>query len=90
MNTIIKTISGRIPEFCVYDDYVSFKTIYREMYKPNRLENIRPDKIKYVVDRLHIKGHTEKWCLENCHPKLFPNLIGVNTEACKVLFIISQ
>ena len=52
-------------------------------HKPNRLENIRPDKIKYVVDRLHIKGHTEKWCLENCHPKLFPKLIGINTEACE-------
>jgi hypothetical protein len=79
---------GKIPEFCVYDDACRLrrfleKRINSRKYRPNRLENIRPGKIKYVVDRLHIKGHTEAWCLENCDPKLYPELKGVNTEACE-------
>ena len=77
---------GKIPEFCVYDDACRLrrfleKRINSRKYRPNRLENIRPGKIKYVVDRLHIKGHTEAWCLENCDSKLYPELKGVNTEA---------
>ena len=55
------------------------KRIKSRKYRPNRLESIRPDKIKYVVDRLHIKGHTEAWCLENCDPKLYPELQDLNT-----------
>ena len=23
-----------------------------------------------VVDKMHIRGHTDKWCLENCVPVL--------------------
>ena len=40
---------------------------------------------KYVVDKLHIQGHTERWCLENCHPKLFPELEPINTVVCEQL-----
>ena len=39
--------------------------------------------VKYVVDKLHIQGHTEAWCLQNCHPKLFPDLEPVNTVICE-------
>lgn len=39
--------------------------------------------IKYVVDRLHIKGHSQKWCTERCHPDLFPELENVNTVVCE-------
>ena len=47
----------------------------------NRLENI--SNIDFVVDKLHIQGHTEKWCHENFHPKLFPELDRVNTVVCE-------
>jgi len=32
---------------------------------------------------MHIKGHTEKWCHDNCHPKLFPQLKDANTMVCE-------
>ena len=44
-----------------------------------RLNQISPQNIKYVVDKMHIKGHTETWCLENCNPKIFPELDDINT-----------
>jgi hypothetical protein len=39
--------------------------------------------IKYVADKLHIKGHTEQWCLENCHPDIFTELNYGNTVVCE-------
>ena len=39
--------------------------------------------IKFAVDKLHIQGHKENWCLKNCHPKLFPELNDVNTVICE-------
>ena len=27
-----------------------------------------------VVDKFHFKGHTDKWCLENCNPYAFEQL----------------
>jgi len=32
---------------------------------------------------LHIKGHKENWCLNNCHPDLFPEVKDVNTVICE-------
>lgn len=37
----------------------------------------------FIVDRLHIQGHVGQWCLNNCHPKLFPELDGYNTQVCE-------
>ena len=37
----------------------------------------------YVIDKLHIKGHTETWCKQNCHPQEFPELKDVNTIICE-------
>ena len=30
--------------------------------------------IQIVVDKMHMSGHTDKWCWENCDPQLFPQL----------------
>jgi hypothetical protein len=46
-----------------------------------RFDNIK--NVKYVVDRLHIKGHKQKWCLKICHPDLFDDLNGTNTVVCE-------
>jgi hypothetical protein len=27
-----------------------------------------------VIDKMHMKGHTDKWCKENCDPKSRPEL----------------
>jgi len=37
----------------------------------------------FAVDKMHIKGHTEQWCLENCNPNNFKELNEVNTMVCE-------
>jgi hypothetical protein len=32
---------------------------------------------------MHIKGHTETWCPENCNPSNFPELEDINTQVCE-------
>ncbi len=31
------------------------------------------------MDKLHINGHTEQWCLSNYNPQLFPEITEKNT-----------
>jgi len=37
----------------------------------------------YVVDRLHIKNHTDSMCHEICHPYKIPSMNGVNSMVCE-------
>lgn len=30
--------------------------------------------ISIVVDKMHFRGHTDKWCQEHCNPYLFDEL----------------
>lgn len=33
-----------------------------------------PKTISIVVDKMHMAGHVDAWCKENCDPKLFSEL----------------
>ena len=35
------------------------------------------------MDRLHIKGHKQKWCQKMCHPDNSKELYGTNTVVCE-------
>lgn len=37
--------------------------------------------IRIAVDKMHIKGHTDPWCLANCDPRKIPELDHV----CEIL-----
>ena len=38
----------------------------------------------FVVDRLHITGHTDEFCRDVCHPDKVPSMKGViNTMVCE-------
>ena len=79
---------GSIPQYLVYDDACRLRRFIEnrlsdETRETSRLDNITPNKIIYVVDKLHIQGHTETWCHENCHPRLFPELERINTVVCE-------
>ena len=42
--------------------------------------------IKYIIDKMHAKGHTDAWCLAHCHPDVPENalaVLGVRTPACE-------
>ena len=53
----------------------------KSQYKNKRLNEFC--KLKFAVDKLHIKGHKEAWCLQNCNPTNNPDLDGVNTVVCE-------
>ena len=42
-------------------------------------------KLKFVIDRMHMKGHTDAWCRRTCDPKLFPQLANVRDKILQVL-----
>ena len=58
-----------------YDDACHLK---RFAANPKRSELTKQTKqlssMKMAVDKMHMKGHTDKWCKENCDPKKFPIL----------------
>ena len=72
------------PPFIVYDDachlkrYIDGRTL---ITWSDRLNSFQAR--SFAVDKMHIKGHTEKWCHDNCHPKLFPQLKDANTMVCE-------
>lgn len=35
-------------------------------------------KNEIVIDKLHMEGHTDKWCMVNCDPHLFKALDNVS------------
>ena len=37
--------------------------------------------IEIVVDKLHMRGHTDEWCQRNCDPNLFAELNDVSKLA---------
>ena len=34
--------------------------------------------VQMVVDKMHMKGHVDKWCKQNCDAKTFPELDKVH------------
>ena len=57
------------------------KQFNNRLQRTQRLEDAT--KVKYIVDRLHIVGHSQTWCKDICHPDLYPDLKEVNTMICE-------
>ena len=46
----------------------------------------RLSSLNIVVDKMHFKGHTDKWCMENCNPYAHEELNQVEsmwTSVCQ-------
>ena len=41
---------------------------------------IQLSKIEIVIDKMHMAAHVDKWCHENCDPKLFAELNDVSLQ----------
>lgn len=67
-------------EYVCYDDgchlrkYAQHSTRRNVTPTAQRLSNI-----EIVIDKLHMEGHTDKWCKDNCDPHLFRALDNVST-----------
>ena len=57
------------------------KQFNNRVQRTQRLEDAT--KVNYIVDRLHIVGHSQTWCKDICHPDLYPDLKEVNTMICE-------
>ena len=51
--------------------------------------DISPPKMLYACDGFHASGHTDPWCMANCHPKaphVVEKLSGIRTSVCEFTF----
>lgn len=70
------------PKYFVYDNACNMMKFCQTRTQTSDRANIL-GKIKYVVDKLHIKGHVGEFCHSHCHPDLFPELKELNTVVCE-------
>ena len=63
--------------YICYDDGCH---LWRFAQNPSRkdLTTNKIASIDIVVDKMHIRGHTDKWCLENCDARKHPELNAVS------------
>jgi hypothetical protein len=76
---------GTQPEYMVYDDachLMRFVNTRMKREPVSRRLKLFNDK-KFVIDKLHIRGHKEAFCNKNCHPDNFPELAKANTVICE-------
>ncbi len=69
---------GTLPRYIVYDDACHLKKFVEKRIDKSERTTVFKDKI-FVVDKLHITGHTDHNCRKSCHPDLFPDLKEINT-----------
>ena len=72
----------KFPEYCIYDNACKLDKYCNNNAKKTVRAEVFP-KTKFVVDRMHIKGHVGKECLTKNHPSKFPELKGLNTVICE-------
>ena len=69
------TIFVQTLEYICYDDGCHLK---RYADKQQRRDLTATSKLLHnmsiVVDKMHMTGHTDAWCKDNCDPKLYPDL----------------
>ena len=62
-------------ESICYDDACHLTKFAKNKEKAELMEQTRQlASVKMSVDKMHMKGHTDSWCKENCDPHKFPQL----------------
>jgi hypothetical protein len=74
---------GVIPKYIIYDDACHLQPFCEARINQNIKKSLHFDNKKYVVDKLHMKGHTGVGCRQNNDPPLFPELDDCNTVVCE-------
>ena len=65
-------------EYICYDDGCHLRRYARNPVR-SQLTQLTPctiqlSEIEIVIAKMHMAGHIDRWCLENCDPKLFTDL----------------
>ena len=70
-------------EFICYDDGCHFSKFAQNSTRKDATPTAQKlAKIEIVIDKLHMEGNTDKWCIANCNPQLFKALDKVS--ACHI------
>ncbi len=68
-------VSKLYTDFICYDDGCHLRKYARNCIRKDLTPtSVRLAKIEIVIDKMHLAGHIDKWCLANCNPHLFPQL----------------
>jgi hypothetical protein len=68
----------------VYDNACNLQKFLENRTDINSSQRLKDTaSLKFVVDRLHIQGHTEQWCQDHCNPVHYPELLDQNTIICE-------
>ncbi len=68
-----------LPEYICYDDGCHlWKYAQNEIRRDVSRTSKKLASIQIVVDKLHMAGHVDKWCIANCDPHLFHDLDNVS------------
>ena len=75
---------------CVHDDACHMhKLTAARASSSAHAASIAPPEVLYVGDGFHMAGHTDPWCLTNCHPDAPPfveQLANFRTSVCEFTF----
>lgn len=74
-------------EFIVYDDACHLRKFAGNPTRSSTTEQSKQlASVEMVVDKMHMRGHTDKWCQQHCDAAKFQQLDNVDTEVCKQVF----
>ena len=60
-----------------YDDGCHLHRYARNPMRGQLSTTIQLAQVEIVIDKMHMAGHIDKWCHDNCDPKLFTDLDNV-------------
>ena len=65
-------------EYICYDDGCHLKKYASQKQRCELTSTTKLlQSVNIVIDKMHMAGHTDTWCKQNCDPKLFPDLAMV-------------
>ena len=65
-------------EYICYDDGCHLRRFARNPVRSQLTSTtIQLAQVEIVIDKMHMAGHIDKWCHDNCDPKLFTDLDNV-------------
>ena len=66
-------------DFIVYDDGCHLRKYALNSTRKSATETAkRIASTEIVIDKMHFRGHVDKWCQDNCNPSTFKELEDVS------------
>ena len=76
-------VLGKVPKYIIYDDACHLQPFCETRIDQQNKKSLHFQDKKYVVDKLHMRGHTGDACKKNNDPALYPELDDKNTVVCE-------